>query len=85
MKKWIEECVVHFRLTLYDKGLPCSPKAIKKYAETKHSVIVWPSISTIARILKQNCLTHKRTGYYKEDYITSWDELVKNSTLEVTR
>ncbi len=71
-KKWIEDCVVLFRLSLYDKALPCGPKAIKKYAETKHSVITWPSISTIARILKRNYLTHKRTGYYKEDYVTSW-------------
>jgi hypothetical protein len=28
-----------------------------------------PSITTINRILSRNCLTHRRTGYYPEDYI----------------
>jgi hypothetical protein len=26
-------------------------------------------VSTINRILSRNCLTHRRTGYYPEDYV----------------
>jgi putative transposase len=68
-KKEIEKIVILERLYLYNEGLPCGPKAIRKKLENEINENQIPSISTIARILKRNYLTHRRTGYYKEDYL----------------
>lgn len=84
-KKWMEEFIVTTRLSLYDRGVPCGPHAIKEQMKLDAPFIKIPSTSTIARILKRNYLTHKRTGYYKEDYITSWEEVEKNYIGEVVR
>jgi len=64
----IEEIVVMERLHLYNRGLTCGARAISRVLEQK-GVQPLPSISTINRILKRNFLTHRRTGYYPEDYI----------------
>jgi hypothetical protein len=64
--KWIE-LVTHFRLSLYNKEVPYGSKAILERMK-KENVKPLPSISTINKILKEQCLTNGRTGYYEEDY-----------------
>jgi len=63
----IEEIVVMVRLELYHKGLPCGPKALRKRINEHEQVNPLPSERTIARILSRNGLTHRRTGWYKEE------------------
>jgi len=63
----IEEIVVMERLHLYNRGLCCGAQAISRVLEQK-GIRPLPSVSTINRILSRNCLTHRRTGYYPEDY-----------------
>jgi hypothetical protein len=62
-KQEIEELVVFTRLELYNRDLPCGPKAIRR----RLAAIVkpLPSESTISRILIRRCLTHGRTGCYQ--------------------
>jgi hypothetical protein len=64
----IEQIVIMERLHLYNWGLHCGAKAIRRKLD-REGVQPLPSISTINRILSRNCLTHRRTGYYPEDYI----------------
>ena len=64
-----EKMVVYitlFRLHLYNKGLPCGPKAIQKTLRDEGIESV-PSTSTIARALRRQYLTNGRTGYYAEE------------------
>ena len=63
----IEQIVIMERLHLYNRGLPCGAQAIRQRLE-REGIQPSPSISTINRILSRNCLTHRRTGYYPEDY-----------------
>ena len=63
----IEQIVVMERLHLYNHGLPCGAKVIRRILESE-GVEPLPSVSTIGRILSRNYLTHNRTGYYPEDY-----------------
>jgi len=63
----IEQIVVMERLRLYNRGLPCGAQAIRRNL-TKDGIEPLPSLSTIGRILSRNYLTHRRTGYYPEDY-----------------
>lgn len=65
----IEDIIEMVRLHLYNYGLPCGPKAIALYLKEYEYLHPIPSYSTIARILKKRCLTHKRTGYYPEEHI----------------
>lgn len=65
-----EQMVCHItfiRHKLYNGLLPCGPKFIQKEM-TKMEMNHIPSISTIARVLRDQYLTHGRTGYYEEDY-----------------
>jgi len=64
----IEQIVVMERLHLYNRGLSYGAQAILRVLE-QEGVRPLPSVRTINRILKRNCLTHRRTGYYSEDYI----------------
>ena len=64
-KQEIEEIVVLARLELYNRGLPCGPKAIRKRLDVFYLVEPLPSESTIARILTKRCLTNGRTGCYE--------------------
>ena len=59
----IMEIVKMLRLNLYNRGLPCGPKAIQKNLAL-HSVQPLPSLTTIKRILAHDGLTHRRTGHY---------------------
>jgi hypothetical protein len=63
----IEQIVVMERLHLYNHGLPCGARAIRRKLDSE-GVEPLPSVSTIGRILSRNYLTHNRTGYYPEDY-----------------
>ena len=63
----IEEIVIMERFHLYNRGLSYGAKAISRVLQHK-GVQPLPSITTINRILSRNCLTHRRTGYYPEDY-----------------
>ncbi len=58
--------ITHFRLDLYNRALPCGPEAIQKKLREEDIVPV-PSTSTIARVLRSQYLTNKRTGYYEEE------------------
>ncbi len=58
----IVEIVKMIRLNLYNKGLHCGARVIKKEME-KENVEPLPSKSTIGRILSRHGLTHGRTGY----------------------
>ena len=59
----IEQLVVMQRLYLYNRGLPCSAKAIR-LTLNQLCLLPLPSESTIKRILSKNGLTHQRTGFY---------------------
>ena len=60
--------ITSFRLDLYHRGSHCGPKAIQDKLRDENLTPV-PSISTIARTLKNQCLTNGRTGCYEEDYL----------------
>jgi len=69
----IEQIVIMFRLDLYNHGLHYGPQAIQNEM-TRKAIFPLPSISTIKRILSRNCLTHRRTGYYPQNYETNhWE------------
>jgi|TARA_Y100000294_G_scaffold67774_1_gene64173 hypothetical protein len=59
--------ITYYRLYLYNRGLHCGPKAIQEKMREEIGTPV-PSISTIARALRSQYLTHGRTGYYEADY-----------------
>ncbi len=61
-----EEIVVLVRLHLYNRGLSCGPKAIKKYLADEYAIDPLPSDRTIGRILNRQGLTKQRTGNYEE-------------------
>lgn len=63
----IEQIVVMERLHLYNHGLPCGAQAIRRKMQ-RGGIEPLPSVRTIGRILSRNYLTHRRTGYYPEDY-----------------
>lgn len=65
-EKWIE-LVTIFRLSLYSQSVACGAKVLLEKM-TEENINPLPSIFTINKILKEQCLTHGRTGYYKEDY-----------------
>ncbi len=65
-EKWIE-LVTFFRLSLYSQSVACGAKVILEKMSTEY-IKPLPSISTISKILREQCLTHGRTGYYEEDY-----------------
>lgn len=62
-KAEIEEIVMVIRLHLYNHGLPCGPKEIRKKVDESDEEPL-PSERTISRILARQGLTHKRTGWY---------------------
>ncbi len=61
--------VTYVRLNLYNRGIPCGPKAIQKEMQ-RLEISYIPSTATISRILNDQFLTHQRTGYYPEDCIS---------------
>ena len=63
----IKDIVVYARLALYNRSLPCGPRALRKHLDEALHVRPLPSQSTIARILRMNALTHGRTGCYVGD------------------
>jgi hypothetical protein len=63
-KQEIEECVVFTRLELYNRAMPCGPKAVQEKLKVYH-VNPLPSESTISRIMVRHGLTDGRTGFKK--------------------
>lgn len=63
-KHEIEECVAFVRLELYNRDMPCGPKALRERLRTFYHVKPLPSERTITRILARYGLTHGRTGFY---------------------
>ena len=59
----IEEIVIWTRYYLYNYGFSYGAKAIRDRL-SKEGVDPLPSLSTIGRILRKNCLTYRRTGNY---------------------
>lgn len=66
-KQEIEECVKMARLFLYNRNLPCGPKAILDMMKDEYAVAPLPSGRTVAKILARHGLTHQRTGFYDGD------------------
>lgn len=64
-KKETEEIVKLVRLELYNRGLYCGTRAIKKRLEEYYGINLLPSESTIGRILSRHGLTYGRTGFYR--------------------
>ena len=60
----VEEIVVHARLGLYNRGMPCGPRVLREHLEEALDVRPPPSERAIARMLARNGLTHGRTGWY---------------------
>jgi hypothetical protein len=60
-KQEIEECVVFARLELYNRAMPCGPKAVQEKLKV-YQVNPLPSESTISRIMVRHGLTDGRTG-----------------------
>ncbi len=54
----VEETVIMVRLNLYNRGLPCGPKALRRRLDEHFSLRPLPSERTIARILARNGLTY---------------------------
>ena len=67
-KEQLEEIVVHIRLELYNRALPCGPHAIRNRMKDL-GITPGPSERTIGRMLDRNALTHRRTGIYAGDQI----------------
>lgn len=66
-KPEITDIVIFFRLSLYNRAKPCGAKAIHHQMQTD-GISPLPSISAIHRILVQQNLTHRRTGYYPGEH-----------------
>ena len=58
----LEEIVKILRLSLYNRGLFCGAKAIRRQMH-QDRVHPLPSLSTISRILSRHGLTHGRIGH----------------------
>ena len=61
----VEQIVVTVRLELYNRGLPCGPKTLRRRLDEREVLRPLPSEQTIARILARNGLTCGRTGWYE--------------------
>ena len=53
----VEQIVVMVRLELYNQGLPCGPKALRRRLDQHQALTPLPSERTIARMLARNGLT----------------------------
>jgi len=65
-KQQVEECVIFVRLELYNRMLPCGPKAVRERCRDFYHITPLPSARTIGRILSRHGLTHGRTGIYEQ-------------------
>jgi repressor of nif and glnA expression len=64
-RQQLQTIVKIVRLNLYNRGLPCGDRAIRRHLDALH-VRPLPSLSTINRILTSHGLTNRRTGHYNE-------------------
>jgi len=65
LKEEMEQIVVTLRLELYNQGLQCEPKALRKRLDEHEQISPLPLERTIARILSRNGLTHGCAGLYE--------------------
>ena len=65
--KEVEQIVVMVRLEMYNKGLPCGPKVLRRRLNEYEVLKPLPSEQTIARILARHGLTCGRSGWYEGD------------------
>ena len=65
ISEWMKEAVCLVRLELYNRGLACGARAIRRRLEEIHEIIPSPSARAIERILAAEGLTHGRTGWYE--------------------
>lgn len=65
----VEEAVVVARLHLYNHGLPCGAKALRRYLQEQECLRPLPSTRRIGRILTLYGLSHGRTGWYGEETV----------------
>jgi len=63
----LEEIIVWMRLDLYNRGLPCGAKVLRRTLAADPSLRPLPSERSIGRILARNGLTYSRTGWYEGD------------------
>lgn len=61
----VEQTVVTVRLELYNRGLPCGPKALRRRFDECKVLRTLPSERTIVRILARNGLACGRTGRHE--------------------
>ncbi len=59
----IKELIIMTRLNLYNHNLFCGANYIRKKLQHQN-IKPLPSLSFISRTLKENGLTHRRTGLY---------------------
>ena len=59
----LEEIIEHVRLHLYNRGVPCGPKAIRRHMD-ELDVEAIPSESFIKKTLRVRGLTYSLTGIY---------------------
>ena len=64
----IEEIIELVRLHLYNRGVPCGPRAIRSHMDDLEGVPV-PSEYLIKKTLRVRGLTHGRTGIYPGEKI----------------
>lgn len=63
----LRQCIVDMRLELYNRGVAFGAKALRRHL-AELDVRPLPSCTSIGRVLSEESLTHRRTGYYPEDY-----------------
>jgi len=63
----VEQIVVLTRLELYNRGLPCGPRALRQHLDLYDGLRPLPSERTITRMLSRNGFAWSRTGRYRLD------------------
>ena len=77
----VEQIVVMVRMELYNRGLPCGPKALRRRLDEHEALRPLPSERTIARILARNGLTCGQTGWYESDESEDNQHTTKDSII----
>jgi len=65
INEWMKEVVCLVRLELYNRGLACGGRAIRRRLEEVYGIVPAPSLRTIEHIIASEGLTHGRTGWYE--------------------
>ena len=65
IREWMKEVVCIVRLELYNRGLACGARAIRRRLTEAYAIMPVPSARAIERVLAAEGLTHGRTGCYE--------------------